>query len=80
MLKEFRKEIICNLGEDITHKPKDPREIKFKQDKELMENTIRPREEEEESSERLSAADVTGDHLDVVDLVYIDDEWMNVYP
>ena len=37
-----------------------------------MENTIRP-QDEEESSERISAADATGDNLEVVDLVYIDD-------
>ena len=38
--KEFRGEIRCHLGEEIEKRPKDPKEIKFKHDKELMGNTF----------------------------------------
>lgn len=42
VLKEFRAEIKCKLGDELKPKlePKDPKQIKFIKDKELMENTI----------------------------------------
>ncbi len=50
ILKEFKNQIKCNIGEELQERPKDPKQIKFLEDKQLMENTFNKDNQQERIS------------------------------
>lgn len=76
----FRNDLRCNIGDPLRDDPPDPQERKFIDDKELMENTFQKREEEESESVQSDLGDVHDVAINSQDLVYIDEDWAEVFP
>jgi hypothetical protein len=82
LLPQFRSNVQCKLGQELAQPNHDSIPDKFQIDKELIENTFPHKDPgiDSESSERMSEADATKSHPDELDLVFIDDDWTDIYP